>query len=165
MFFINIFYVNSKYIPLAFSSFLLHCMEMNHFVINGSQMYVLIIILIIKLIPEAFACKCLHCHFCYCNSKFTDQGSPLDENFIISRTARKLVINFNPVTAMSLKNWYPRIWYLEYSCKYANCNFLQCHSQFIVVVKLERKESLLFFQLHQGVYLKLSTWCSMTNEV
>ena len=47
MFLIIVFYVNSKYVLLAFSLLLLSCREKNHFVISGSQIYILIIIIII----------------------------------------------------------------------------------------------------------------------
>ena len=47
IFFTIAFYVNSKYILLAFLFFLLDCREKNHFVIKESQIYVLKIIMII----------------------------------------------------------------------------------------------------------------------
>ena len=47
IFFTIAFYVNSKYILLAFLFLLLDCREKNHFVIKESQIYVLKIIMII----------------------------------------------------------------------------------------------------------------------
>ena len=44
------FFVKSKYILLAFSFLLLSCREKNHFVVNVSQIYVLITIIIIIII-------------------------------------------------------------------------------------------------------------------
>ena len=40
VFYYSFFYVNTKYILLAFLFLLLSCREKNHFVINGSQIYV-----------------------------------------------------------------------------------------------------------------------------
>ena len=69
--FIIVFYVNGKYILLAFSFLLLSCGKKNHFVVNGSQTYTLILLIIIILIKVIVS---FQVSSCLANSAYTKRN-------------------------------------------------------------------------------------------